>query len=111
MKKWLASMLVLGLVMLVLMPVASTFATVADDEQVEQEILDIRRQMLELRKQIIDKSVAAGKLTAEEGEKCKQKLDERFEWHLQHGFEKKYKQGKGKIKKQRSNPAQDVPAE
>lgn len=111
MKKWLASMLVLGVVMLALMPVASSFAAVADDEQLEQEILAIRRQMLELRKQIIDKSVAAGKLTAEEGEKCKQKLEERFEWHLQHGFDKKYKQGKGKIKKLRPNPSQDVPVE
>lgn len=91
-------MLIAVAILLATIPVPALLAASADD-QLEEEVLALRRQVHDLRKQIIDKYVAAGKLTAEEGEKYKQKLDERFEWQLKHGFEKPKQQMKGKIQK------------
>ncbi len=89
MNRWLACVLVLGLLVLALVPARTSFAAPAD-EKLEQEVLALRRQIHELRKQIIDKYVAAGKLTPEEAAKHKQGLDERFESQVKHGFDKKH---------------------
>ncbi len=96
-KKWLASALLVGIALAWLLPVSWALAAPVGG-QVEQEVLEIRRQIHDLRKQIIDKYEAAGKVTTEEAEKIKQKLDERFEWHVKHGFEKKFKEKKHKMK-------------
>ncbi|NLW17778.1 MAG: DUF2680 domain-containing protein [Firmicutes bacterium] len=105
MKKGLAVLLLAALFMVAFAPTPAVLAAF-DDEELAEEILALRRQIHDLRKQVIDKLVAAGKLTAEEGEKYKQKLDERFEWQLKHRFEKFEKKGKGKNKELKSKPRQ-----
>lgn len=112
MKRWSAAVLLAALILLAITPDSALMAAPAE-EKLEEEIEALRRQILDLKKQIIDKLVAAGKLTAEEGEKYKQKLDERLEWQLKHGLEKLPKEGKGKMRKLKPNlrDRQDVPAD
>ncbi len=96
---------------------AGTLYAAPSDEQLEQEVLALRRQIHELRKQIIDKYVAAGKLPAAEAQLRKQRLDERFEWQLKHGFNKdscspgKEGKSKGKISKPKLKDLKNQPAD
>ena len=116
MKKYLLSLLILGLVVAAVMPAGTLYAA-PSDEQLEQEVLALRRQIHELRKQIIDKYVAAGKLPAAEAQLRKQRLDERFEWQLKHGFNKdscspgKEGKSKGKISKPKLKDLKNQPAD
>ncbi len=103
--------------MVAVMPAGMSYAAPSDDEKLEKEVLALRRQMHELGKQIIDKYVAAGKLTAAEAQLRKQRMDDSFEWYMKHGFSKdscfpgKEGKGKGKIFKPKLKDLKNQPAD
>ncbi|PKM80059.1 MAG: hypothetical protein CVU89_15495 [Firmicutes bacterium HGW-Firmicutes-14] len=71
-------------VILVLAFAIPAFAAVTDAQKTE--ILDIHKQMLELRKKLVDKYVEAGELTADEGKAIKDRVDEMEKYRDENGI-------------------------
>ncbi|GAW31308.1 hypothetical protein JDF658_10730 [Carboxydocella sp. JDF658] len=79
-KKWLA---LVAAVLLVAFAVPA-FAAITDAQK--KEILDLQKQIVELRKKMIDKYVEAGQLTPEQGKLMKDRMDQMEKYREQNGI-------------------------
>ena len=81
MSKKLTILLAVILILAVSVPVA--YAAISDNQQ--KEINQLAKQMLEIRKQIVDKYVAAGQITPEQGKQIKSQIDQMYKNHSENG--------------------------
>ncbi|GAW91800.1 YckD family protein [Calderihabitans maritimus] len=91
MKKIAVVLLVLILASALVAPAALAAIT----DQQKQDILQLFQQIVELRKQIVDKYVEAGELTPEQGEFIKDRIDNMAEFRIQNGILPGYGRGFG----------------
>ena len=71
MKKYIIGIV---LILMVALAVPAAYGAVSADKQ--KEINDLNKQILETRKQVIDKYVESGQITAEQGKLVKDRIDQ-----------------------------------
>lgn len=89
-RKWLASLLVVTMLVLVFVATPSSSAAPAafsHEELARKTTIVLRKQLHESGKRNIDKLVVAGELTSQDGERLKRNSEVLHEWYLEHGFD------------------------
>lgn len=83
MKKFFA----LGLAVLVLGLAAIPALAATDTQQTTSDLAALYQQMVNLRKQIIDKYVDLGKITPDQAKIAKDRVDQMYEWQKENNFQ------------------------
>jgi hypothetical protein len=82
-KKFLA----LGIAVLVLALAAIPALAATDTEKAANDLAALYQQMVNLRKQIIDKYVELGRITPDQAKTAKDRIDQMYEWQKQNNFQ------------------------
>jgi hypothetical protein len=80
-------LLAMGIAVLVLALVAIPALAATDTEKATNDLAALYQQMVNLRKQIIDKYVELGRLTPDQAKAAKDRIDQMYEWQKQNNFQ------------------------
>ncbi|MGI6605000.1 MAG: YckD family protein [bacterium] len=79
--------LALGLAVLVLALAAVPALAATDTVSVDEGLATLYQEMVDLKKQILDRRVKLGQITEDQAEIAKDHIDEVYEWQKENGFQ------------------------